>query len=93
VSSEAHFITQVMKPLFRVRLHDMVIDQVIRSRLVDFKDSYREDFRVTFIDTPGQDIFFRMRNYGAEIADFAILIVSAEDGVASLYVSSTVYFI
>ena len=39
------------------------------------------DLSVTFVDTPGQDIFFRMRNYGAEVADFAILMVSAEDGV------------
>ena len=35
------------------------------------------------MDTPGQDIFFRMRNYGAEVADFAILMVSAEDGVCT----------
>lgn len=37
--------------------------------------------RITFIDTPGHEAFKNMRTRGAEIADIAILIVSAEDGV------------
>ena len=36
---------------------------------------------VTFIDTPGQDIFSRMRNYGVAVADMVLLVVSLEDGV------------
>ena len=54
------------------------------------------DLSVTFVDTPGQDIFFRMRNYGAEVADFAILMVSAEDGVCTyvcMYVCMYVFII
>jgi len=37
--------------------------------------------RITFIDTPGHAAFSHMRNRGARIADIAILIVSAEEGV------------
>jgi translation initiation factor IF-2 len=36
---------------------------------------------VTFLDTPGHEAFQSMRERGAEIADIAILIISAEDGV------------
>ncbi len=37
--------------------------------------------KITFIDTPGHEAFTNMRERGAEVADIAILIVSAEDGV------------
>jgi translation initiation factor IF-2 len=35
----------------------------------------------TFVDTPGQDIFYRMRNYGTTVADMIVLVVSAQDGI------------
>lgn len=37
--------------------------------------------RITFIDTPGHEAFKKMRSRGAEVADIAILVVSAEEGV------------
>lgn len=37
--------------------------------------------RITFIDTPGHAAFDEMRHRGGTVADIAILIVSAEDGV------------
>lgn len=40
-----------------------------------------QDKKITFIDTPGHESFSKMRERGAEVADIAILIVSAEDGV------------
>lgn len=37
--------------------------------------------KITFLDTPGHESFASMRERGVEIADIAILVVSAEDGV------------
>jgi translation initiation factor IF-2 len=45
------------------------------------QDHNGKKMKITFLDTPGHEAFCSVRERGAKIADIAILIVSAEDGV------------
>lgn len=57
------------------------ITQRISAYEVQHKTSDGKVSPITFLDTPGHEAFQSMRERGVEIADIAILIVSAEDGV------------
>ena len=57
------------------------ITQNISAYEVVHEDDKGIERKITFIDTPGHESFSKMRERGAHIADIAVLIVSAEDGV------------
>jgi translation initiation factor IF-2 len=57
------------------------ITQHLSAYCVDHKTKDGESKKITFLDTPGHAAFQKMRFRGADVADIAILIVSAEDGV------------
>lgn len=57
------------------------ITQHINAYEVTHKDENKKARLITFLDTPGHEAFSKMRTRGAEAADIAILVVSAEDGV------------
>ncbi len=57
------------------------ITQCISAYEVLHKDEKGIEQKITFLDTPGHEAFSKMRERGAEIADIAILVVSASEGV------------
>jgi translation initiation factor IF-2 len=60
------------------------ITQHLGAYEIEHTDSAGKKKRITFLDTPGHEAFKGVRSRGAEVADIAILIVSAEDGVMPL---------
>src|SRR3989338_9203950 len=57
------------------------ITQHISAYEVIHKGENGKEKKITFLDTPGHEAFSKMRERGAHVADIAILVVSAEDGV------------
>jgi len=53
----------------------------ITQHISTYEVQLEDNKRITFLDTPGHAAFDTMRHRGGTIADIAILIVSAEDGV------------
>ena len=41
----------------------------------------RNGKRITFLDTPGHESFSRMRERGARVADIAVIMVAADEGI------------
>ncbi len=57
------------------------ITQHISAYEVDHTTKEGKKQSITFIDTPGHEAFSGIRKRGASVADIAVLVVSAEDGV------------
>ncbi|MBP6858898.1 MAG: translation initiation factor IF-2 [Candidatus Pacebacteria bacterium] len=57
------------------------ITQHMGSYQVDHTTGDGKKVAITFLDTPGHEAFCGIRERGAQVADIAILAVSAEDGV------------
>ncbi|MEK7639007.1 MAG: translation initiation factor IF-2 [Patescibacteria group bacterium] len=57
------------------------ITQHLSAYVVAHKTKDGAEETITFLDTPGHEAFQKMRLRGADVADVAILVVSAEDGV------------
>ncbi|HEY1036986.1 MAG TPA: translation initiation factor IF-2 [Candidatus Paceibacterota bacterium] len=53
----------------------------ITQRMSAYEVMHRTKETITFLDTPGHESFNAIRSRGANAADIAILVVSAEDGV------------
>ena len=56
------------------------ITQHLSAYVVEHTTKEKQTERITFLDTPGHEAFQKMRLRGADVADVAILVVSAEDG-------------
>jgi translation initiation factor IF-2 len=57
------------------------ITQHLGAYEVVHKNANGEENKITFLDTPGHEAFGTVRSRGSEVADIAILIISAEDSV------------
>lgn len=75
VDGEVHGITQVVRT--------ERITQLSASASLDSHLPGLHGGGATLVDTPGQDIFYRMRNYAASIADLVLLVVAVDDGICT----------
>lgn len=58
------------------------ITQSIGAYEVEHSSTGSEQIKkITFIDTPGHEAFFKMRGRGAKVADLAIIVIAADDGI------------
>lgn len=57
------------------------ITQHLSAYVIEHTTKENSKELITFLDTPGHEAFQKMRLRGADVADVAILVVSAEDGV------------
>jgi len=52
----------------------------ITQHIAAYQAEYKNN-KITFIDTPGHEAFFAMRGRGAQVADIAIIVIDASEGI------------
>jgi translation initiation factor IF-2 len=57
------------------------ITQHIGAYQIETSDKQQDTRKITFLDTPGHEAFTAIRSRGAKVADIAILVVAADEGV------------
>ncbi len=65
-------------------IHDFKITEKEAGGITQHIGAYEighKDKKITFIDTPGHEAFSAMRSRGAKVADIAILVIAADEGV------------
>jgi translation initiation factor IF-2 len=69
--------------LDKIRKTDVAAGEAagITQHIGAYKIRLKTTRQITFIDTPGHEAFSKMRSRGAQVADLAILVIAANDGV------------
>jgi translation initiation factor IF-2 len=57
------------------------ITQNVRAHQIEYKTKSGEEYKITFIDTPGHEAFSEMRSRGATVTDIVVLVVAVNDSV------------
>ncbi len=65
-------------------------DGGITQKVSAYEITYNDN-KITFIDTPGHEAFAELRKRGAKIADIAILVIAADEGVKPQTIESINY--
>ena len=64
------------------------ITQHVSAYEVSYMDSENVERRMTFLDTPGHEAFSGSRERGVQLADIAILVIAADDGIQAQTIES-----
>ena len=77
IAKESGGITQ------HIGAYQVEVDKSSSSPLAGAREVEEKGEKITFLDTPGHEAFSQMRSRGAKVADMAILVIDAAEGVKS----------
>lgn len=75
-----HGKTSLLNAIRKIQFTEEKPGGVITQHIGAFEIEKNEK-KITFLDTPGHEAFSQMRSRGAKVADIAILVVAADEGV------------